>query len=105
MIKESHKIKDIDSYMRAAPQRPDGFYESVLLHWRSFGVQAGLTEIETVMCAAQFTGLAIAAAPGNAKVHDAHLDTATRAMHTAYLGRVAVRNGFGRPVKPNTSSA
>lgn len=87
------------------PKRPKGFYESVLRDWRVAGIVKGLTDEETVLLGAQFTGLAIAAMEVSADAHAAHLDLATRAMHSAYIGRMAVRQGFGRPVEPPKADA
>lgn len=81
-----------------SPRRPKGYYESVLREWRTLGIIQGLTDMETILLGAQFTGLAVAAAIATPPEHEAQLGVATRAMHTAYSGRMAVKHGFGRPV-------
>lgn len=81
-----------------SPRRPVGFYESVLREWRVHGILKGLTDSEAVLLGAQFTGLAIANTAGDSTLHDAQIEVAIRAMRTAYVGRIAVREGFGRPV-------
>jgi hypothetical protein len=85
-----------------SPKRPKGYYESVLTEWRVSGILRGLTELETILLGAQFTGLAVAAAEVTPPEHEAQLGVATRAMHTAYSGRMAVKHGFGRPQAPPT---
>lgn len=81
-----------------SPKRPPGFYEDVLKKWRTVGLLTGLTESETILLGAQFTGLAVAASDGTPVEHEAQLQIASRAMNTAYVGRVAVKAGFGWPV-------
>jgi len=85
---------------RQSPKRPKGYYEAMLREWRVAGILHGLTDLETILLGAQFTGLAVAAANGTPAEHEAQLGVATRAMHTAYSGRMAVKHGFGRPMTP-----
>lgn len=71
-----------------------------MLKWRKIGITDGLTPRETFLVAAQFAGLAVAAMDGlSAKEHEEIIKLALGAMRTAYEGRMAVRRGYGRPVK------
>jgi cyanate permease len=85
---------------RQSPKREKGYYEAVLREWRVAGVMRGLTDAETILLGAQFTGLAVAMADVTPPEHEAQLGVATRAMHTAYSGRMAVKHGFGIPMTP-----
>lgn len=85
---------------RQSPKREAGYYESVLREWRVTGIVKGLTDLEAILLGAQFTGLAVAATEATPAEHEAQLGVATRAMNTAYTGRMAVRHGFGIPMTP-----
>lgn len=78
--------------------RPPGYYEEILKGWRVAGILHGLTDTETILLSAQFCGLAVAAAEGSSREHEAQIGVATRAMHTAYAGRMAIKQGWGHPV-------
>jgi hypothetical protein len=77
------------------PRRPPGFYEEILLAWRLLGINHGLTDTEMVTLGSQFTGLAVAATELTPAGQERLLGHASNIMHTAYTGRIAVRNGFG----------
>jgi hypothetical protein len=79
--------------------RPDGFAENVLRQWRLVGQKLGLTEHETVVLAAQFTGLAAVECVHTVDGLEGVLDLASRAMNTAAVGKLAVRMGHGHPAK------
>lgn len=83
-----------------SPKRERGFYEGVIRAWRCEAILQGLTDSETLLLAAQFAGLAVAACPGTPAEHEAQIDIACRALRTAYVGRQAVKEGFGFPMTP-----
>lgn len=81
---------------KQSPKRPPGFYEAALREWRVDGLQRGLTDEETILLSAQFCGLAVAKSDLSPDGQTAMLDLASRAMQTAYAGRMAVKAGLGR---------
>lgn len=83
---------------KQTPRRPRGYYEDAIREWRCTAIIAGMTDSEVALCAAQFAGLAIANTNLGIEGQTQMLDVATRAMRTAHMGRVAIRQGFGRPV-------
>lgn len=60
-------------------------YRSVMVKWNAVAMAAGLTQQETAVLAAQFTGLIIATA--SAQLHTPQLEVATRAMNTACVSK------------------
>lgn len=60
-------------------------YRSVMVKWNAVAMRAGLTQQQTAILAAQFTGLTIATA--NPQLHTPQLEVATRAMNTACVSK------------------
>lgn len=81
-----------------SPIRPPRYYEEILKRWRVAGILHGLTDSETILLAAQFAGLAVAAAEVPIEEQEAQIEVAIRALRTAYAGRMMVKQGYGRAV-------
>lgn len=79
------------------PKRPTGFYERVLLEWRMIGEKYHLTDTEMITLGGQHLGLAVAAANFTPDGQQALLDHAVNVVRTSYVGRIAIKNGFGHP--------
>ena len=71
----------------------------VMMAWRVVASQHHLSKEQLVSAAAQFAGLSVADLALDSDGTVKTLDVASRAMTTACVGRIAVRQGFGRPVK------
>ena len=62
-------------------------YKLVLTAFSRACIKAGLTQTETVVLGAQFTGMAIATCP-TAAAHQAQLEVAAKAMVDAYSNKI-----------------
>lgn len=83
------------------PKRPKGFFESVMLDWRTTGLRCELTDQETVTLAAKFLGLAIAAMdiPIDSQVDV--MAASVGIVHSAWDGRTQVKRGTAWPIQTN----
>lgn len=81
------------------PIRSKGFFERAMLDWRTDSLRRELTPEETVTCAAQFLGLAIAALDITVESQILVMESAAKITNTACLSRTAVKQGLAWPIQ------
>lgn len=79
--------------------RPPGFYETYMLSVRVMAQHSGMTQQEIVTTLASLLGLEIARLNPSIEGKLASLDEAMKMANTACMGREAVLQGLGFPVK------